>query len=196
MLQQFVAEDWAIYDPAAHSYTLNAHLPSVGIQAVKHSAVVEQALPILANLAQELETGADLFVPSYNEVASIASADASGATKIHIGAVLPHHCSAAGRAILAFRDSWLEVTLAARLTSYTERTKTDPRDLSAELARVRARGWAMELGETRDDISGVAAPVWTGETVTAAIGVSVPGTFGDVRAVAESVSRAAETLRM
>lgn len=65
--------------------------------------------------------------------------------------------------------------MAEGLSRFTGTSITDPGDLRAELAEIRARGYATNSGEWRDDVSAVAAAV-IGEagTPVASISINVP----------------------
>lgn len=70
----------------------------------------------------------------------------------------PLHTSAVAKAVLARlpaaeRDS---VLAAADYTRHTERTLTTREALLAEVARVEARGWAANVGESVADLTGLA----------------------------------------
>jgi DNA-binding IclR family transcriptional regulator len=95
---------------------------------------------------------------------------------IHIGRRAPAHAVATGKALLAFSsDEEIDRVCAGPLLAYTPHTKTDPQALRAELAEVRARGFALNPGEYRGEIIGVAAPVRDHtDAVVAAVSVSGP----------------------
>jgi IclR family acetate operon transcriptional repressor len=88
---------------------------------------------------------------------------------------VPCHCTAAGKALLAWREAWREEVLEQRLESFTNRTLTGPEWLRRELARTVARGFSIEDREFEPDARGVGAPVFsgTGEAV-AAVAVVAP----------------------
>ena len=92
-----------------------------------------------------------------------------------IGLISPAHCTATGRAILAFHvESWDRV-LSGPLHKLTPRTITDGKRLRAELARVRAEGYAMAQGERSVENGAIAAPIrdHSGHVI-AACGVALP----------------------
>jgi DNA-binding IclR family transcriptional regulator len=60
------------------------------------------------------------------------------------------------------------------LRSFTDRTLTGPDWLQRELARTRARGFAVEDREFQADTRGVAVPVFGGDEAVAALGVVAP----------------------
>jgi DNA-binding IclR family transcriptional regulator len=57
---------------------------------------------------------------------------------------VPCHCTATGKALLAWRDTWREAVLEQPLRSFTDRTMTGPDWLRRELARTQHRGFAVE----------------------------------------------------
>ena len=88
---------------------------------------------------------------------------------------MPCHCTAAGKALLAWREGWREAVLEQPLESFTDRTNTGPESLRRELARTVARGYSIEDREYEGDTRGLAAPVFdeTGEAM-AALAVVAP----------------------
>ncbi|MQA01792.1 MAG: helix-turn-helix domain-containing protein [Streptosporangiales bacterium] len=77
-----------------------------------------------------------------------------------IGRQVPIHATSAGKALLAWLpESELAELLAAPLAAYTETTRTDKEVLRAELARIRAQGYGVSIGEMEPHLNGVAAPV-------------------------------------
>jgi DNA-binding IclR family transcriptional regulator len=76
-----------------------------------------------------------------------------------VGATVPIHATALGKALLAHSPGLQPLLRTGELTSYTSRTVTDPNRLAAELLDVRARGYALEFGEHLPDQAGIAAAV-------------------------------------
>ncbi|SAK62565.1 IclR family transcriptional regulator [Caballeronia ptereochthonis] len=92
-----------------------------------------------------------------------------------IGGRVPAHCVATGKAMMAFRGPrWLSIT-AGHLAPATANTIVEPRAFLAEMAQIRARGYARNGGEWRLGINGLAAPIFDDAgTVVGAIGISGP----------------------
>ncbi len=92
-----------------------------------------------------------------------------------IGGRAPAHCVATGKALLAWAgDAHLDAA-SRRLGTATPRTVTDATEFLREMERVRTLGYAVNRGEWRESVGGVAAPVRDpGGRVVAAIGVSGP----------------------
>ena len=91
--------------------------------------------------------------------------------------------------------------VAGMLHAYTPRSITDPEELAIELDRIRRDGYAINRGEWRESVCGLAAPIFdaTGQAV-AGVGISGPrqrltsnklrGFSGDVLATASAISGA------
>jgi DNA-binding IclR family transcriptional regulator len=91
-----------------------------------------------------------------------------------LGDLEPAHATAPGKALLAHRETWRESLLARPLHRHTPRTLTDPRELRAELDRVRAHGHAIDHGEHQEDAHAIAAPVFLADNAIAAITITLP----------------------
>ena len=96
-------------------------------------------------------------------------------TSTEIGDVAPPHCTASGKAILAWLPDaalarWLR---GRRFASYTGRTMTTRVDILNHLHKVRVQGYAVDDEEYVQDVRCVAAPILNhnGEVV-ASVGVS------------------------
>ena len=90
------------------------------------------------------------------------------------GRSVPAHSSGAGKAMLAFQDEGLLERLCASepFDRSTANTITTAAALRDELARVRARGYALDDEEHDEGVSCVGAPVFDAEFASAAISVS------------------------
>ncbi|MEU9530413.1 IclR family transcriptional regulator [Streptomyces sp. NPDC048210] len=93
-----------------------------------------------------------------------------------VGGRAPAHCVATGKALLSWlTDAELGAVLSGGLSSWTERTLTDPEVLRQELAEARATGCAVNRGEWRISVGGIAAVVFDANGApVAAVGVSGP----------------------
>jgi IclR family transcriptional regulator, acetate operon repressor len=100
-----------------------------------------------------------------------------------VGMSLPLHCSALGKVLLAYGTTQLP---AGTLERRTEKTITSETTLSADLATVRARGYAVTDEELESGLIAVAAPIHGyDDTVVAALSVSAPTTRMSVDRLAE-----------
>src|SRR5690606_20981700 len=96
--------------------------------------------------------------------------------RIEVGRRAPLHCTAGGKALLAFAAPHEQRALLdrIRLTRHTANTIADEAALTAELALIRARGHAISVSEHVEGVSSAAAPIFdhTGKAI------AVIGAFG------------------
>ena len=93
---------------------------------------------------------------------------------LEVGTLLPAHATALGKVLLAHRPYVASAVATAGLEAYTEATITDPGRLERELRRIRAQGWAAEIGELVPGQVSYAAPIVDRRDVT----VGAMGIFG------------------
>jgi IclR family acetate operon transcriptional repressor len=94
-----------------------------------------------------------------------------------VGSIFPAHCTAAGKAILAYlAESEIEaVVRRTGLRQYTPFTITQLAHLKENLRLIRRRGYAVDHQELERGLSGLAAPVLCAhERVIAAVGIAGP----------------------
>jgi len=89
-----------------------------------------------------------------------------------VGRAAPLHCTANGKVLLAFGAAHLPLGPLERLTP---QTIVDATALEAELAGVRAQGYATTLEELEPGLVAVAAPVFDPETGEALAALSISG---------------------
>ena len=177
LLQRLEAEDYVTLLPGPRRrYRLTRRLAALGRQAIAHDDLPLLAAPLVATFAASLGRRAQLWIPCYADVVCILDADPLGPVPQPIlGALAPAHASAPGKALLAHRHPWRNSVLARPLQRHTSRTLADPRDLAAELDRVRARGHAADSGEHDPNTRAVAAPVFLADEAIAALAVTLTG---------------------
>jgi IclR family transcriptional regulator, acetate operon repressor len=139
------------------------------------SDLVSVAQPILEELgAQTGETvnlGVARGIGMVVQIAQVDSRYLIGGTN-WVGQSVPLHCAALGKVLLAYGAAELP---DGRLERRTPRTVTSRAALAAELAAVRARGYAITDAELEPGLVAVAAPVrGDSSAVVAALSVSGP----------------------
>jgi DNA-binding IclR family transcriptional regulator len=117
---------------------------------------------------------------------------------LEVGALLPAHATAIGKALLAESDYVAGELATAGLARFTSATVTDPDALRSELDEVRERGWAADVEELVDGEASYAAAIKDRRGVTVgAIGISGPveRLLRDGQPFAELVSYVREAAR-
>ncbi len=177
MLNTLVAEGAVV--KAARGYLLG---PRIGVLA---DAYLEQGEPVarlegpLKELAARTGETAYLSVWRKGEIEVITTAEGTHAVR---GALLPRgthgsaHARASGKLLLALaRPGLLEQYLGDHpLEPRTAHTICDPDALRAEFELIRERGYATDIEEFAQDLSCIAAPVFSAGHVLGAYTVSSP----------------------
>jgi IclR family pca regulon transcriptional regulator len=151
----------------------------LGVMLSKGNHLALAAEPVLRELQRATGETVHAGVLDSTEVVSIVHmrADRILTFNFPVGARIPAYSSTLGRAILAHvpRERAMEVLRQSERRARTDRTLTSLKDLSAELDRVRERGYATGTDEVEIGVSSVAAPVLgpSGEAL-AALNVVIP----------------------
>jgi DNA-binding IclR family transcriptional regulator len=109
---------------------------------------------------------------------------------------VPGHATGGGKAILAYTPGAVARLVRAPLARFTAHTITTPSELMAELAHIRALGYAIDDEEYEEAVTCVAAPVF-GHTAAPVAALSASGPtsrleqVGDHATLGELVGRAA-----
>jgi DNA-binding IclR family transcriptional regulator len=179
-------------DLARRRYSPSMRIVALAAQIAARSPLATRALPVVSQVYED--TGADthLAVPSYLSVLCVVHAGNGCSARIHPRELVPAHCAAAGKALLAWRQGWRDSVLGHELERRTARTIVDPTALAREADATRSRGYAIEVGELQDGVTGVAAPVFVEGDAVAALGASASGL--DAEAVGERLAAHAADL--
>ncbi|RYF61891.1 MAG: IclR family transcriptional regulator [Comamonadaceae bacterium] len=167
-------------------YRLGTRLHDLGrsVYAPGQERVRDQLIPFLTDLYGATQETVHLACLHGTDVVYLAKLYGHRhiASPSRIGGRLPAHCTAVGKALLAYHPDGAQQAISGPLRRYTDRTIVDPAELTAELAKIRRDGIAFEDGEARPGLSCIAAPVLGayGRPV-AAISVSGPTGRLDVR---------------
>lgn len=182
-------------DDTRRLYSPSMRVVALAAQIAARSPLTVRGVAIVARLQDEAGSDVHLAVPSYLSTLCVVHADGICAARAHPRELVPPHCTATGKALLAWRQRWRDSVLSHRLERYTERTLVDPASLAREADATRTRGYAIENGEFEDGMRGVAAPVFIGGEAVAALGVSgsdieIEGLAGRVVALAGELTAA------
>jgi DNA-binding IclR family transcriptional regulator len=146
---------------------------------LKHLDLPELARPSMRELNRITNETVHLGILDSGNMLYIAKVSSPQSVRMDciVGTRNPLHCTAMGKALLAFlppeeRDTLLEqITLAPR----TPKTITDRATLEQHLEMVRAQGFAIDDIENEDGIRCVGAPIFDHMgRATAAVSVSGP----------------------
>jgi DNA-binding IclR family transcriptional regulator len=173
ILQTLVQVGFVDQDRHDGRYRLGAELADLRTHGFDVNEVRARSMnwadPLAARTGEAVRVGVltdlDVLVAHY-----VFRPDGS-AQKADVGALLPAHATALGKALLAYEPG-VAATVPELLVTYTARTAARRDLLLSGLARVREVGWAVEVGEHVAGQAGVAAPVFgPGGLAVAAVGV-------------------------
>lgn len=177
LLQALVDLRYVRRDAATGSYAASIRLWELGSSVLANLDLRRAAQAWMEWLLSRTRETVHLSVLDGDEVVYVHKLDSPEPVRAYsqIGGRAPAHCVATGKALLAWQPAPHLQALSRRLRAWSPRTLVDPAEFLREMDRVRQLGYAVNRGEWRDSVGGVAAPVHdpTGQVV-AALGVSGP----------------------
>jgi IclR family transcriptional regulator, acetate operon repressor len=177
LLKALAAAGLVTQDRDTERYHLGAGLVSLGRRAEARLGL-HRWHGVLIHLAAETGESASLGTRVGNEVLIADHVPSAQPLRFDagIGARVPIHASAMGKLFLALTaDPAAEVAALGELERFTDRTRTDPVALVAELDQIRVRGWSFNDGERNPGVRAVAVALpSTAGGATAAMAVQGP----------------------
>ena len=159
-------------------YRLGLSVFELGSLVRRRIDITLEAKPWLMTLREQTGETVDLSILDRGGVVCVNFLESKRMNRIasSIGVRKPAHCTAEGKALIAFRPAAvIERLISEGLERRTAHTIVDPAALQEELAAVRAQGYATDDEEYELGMRGIAAPIRddTGRSV-AAVGVAGP----------------------
>lgn len=152
------------FDEQRKVYRLGSKLFDLVRDAHESHDIQALALDEMLRLYDLFDSNVTIGVPSGLEVVYLRMLEAKSSISPapQPGMREPVHCSASGKALLAFLpDKVLDTKLSGYgFERFTERTITDPTTFRAALNKVRENGFATNDREEYDYFSGISAPVF------------------------------------
>jgi DNA-binding IclR family transcriptional regulator len=167
-------------DPHTDRYRLGLLLAELGAVALSRMGLRDKARPIMQRLADETGEVVCLAVLEQKRSVYIEVVEGHHGLRLRasVGSTAPLHASATGTTLMAEMSEADVRRVAAQtgLPRLTSRTLTDVDSLLKRLAAIRARGYAIDDGESEEGLTGLAAPVRSpaGEAAAALV-IAGPG---------------------
>jgi DNA-binding IclR family transcriptional regulator len=177
LLQALVELGYARRDESHGTYSASIKLWELGSAVLTHLDLRRTAQSHMEWLLERTRETVHLSVLDGDEVVYVHKLDSPEPVRAYsqIGGRAPAYCVATGKAMVAWLPSAQLDSLSTRLHAWSARTLTEPADFLREMERVRQKGYAINRGEWRESVGGVAAPVRDPSgNVVAAVGVSGP----------------------
>lgn len=162
ILRTLIAYGLVRQDEARGTYVLGQRFLEMSHKVWESFDLVSAATPELERLAAELGETVALCRIDGVMAQYLAERSPNGlSVRVEVGRRVPLHCTAPGKALLAFQDPAVGRSLMDRLTldRQTPQTVTSIDALQADLTLTRARGYSISYEEHLPGVNSVAAPV-------------------------------------
>lgn len=177
LLQGLVHQGFARNIDGSGRYELTMKLWELGSHVFGRLDVRQIAIPYMEELAAETSETVHLSALEGEDVLYLAKIDSPQPVRAYttVGGRAPAYCVATGKAQLAWADVATLERVRSKLVPHTSKSPASVELLDQELERIRVSGYALNLGEWREQVCGVAAPIRDASTrVVAAVGISGP----------------------
>jgi len=179
VLTTLAEKGFVMKDSKTDKYKLGIKFFELGSIVIKNMDLRKIAHPYIEELSKEFNETVHLGVLDKGRVVSIEreESDKSLCSHVEIGKRTPLHCTAVGKAIMAYLSED-EIKLIIRekgLEKFTENTITTKKDLENEFKKIRKQGHAVDKIEHEEGVRCVAGPIrdYTGKVV-ASMSISGP----------------------
>jgi DNA-binding IclR family transcriptional regulator len=164
----------------------------VGGLVERRNRLRDSALPHMHRLAESFHCVVHLGILDSNDVLCIEKVPVQGLeAPTRAGGRMPVHCTAMGKAMLAFSSSDIEQAIESGLPSFTGSTICDPELFRAELAAVAKTGVAFDREEHVSGYTCVGAPLRNSGRAIGAISLTLRTDAFNRAAMSELVKRTA-----
>lgn len=173
MIEQLAEMRWLERDFAG--YRVGMRLFEIGGLATRRRRLTETALPHLHALSSATGFAVQLAILDGNEIIYLHRVTASDfSLPTREGGRQPAHCTALGKAMLAFDEEAAADVLRSDLARRTRHTLTTADALAADLAETATTGLAFDREEAVEGLACVAAPLRSTGRAIAAVSVTGP----------------------
>jgi DNA-binding IclR family transcriptional regulator len=185
ILRQLVSARWL--KQHEDGYALGLRMFEIGSLVAHRSRITCAARPFIHELAERTGQVVHLAVLDQQDVVYLDKVASAGADRAvadrafadtlpsRVGGRLPAHCTAVGKALLAYSPpATVSEYLATGLRRRTEASLATPAALEAAIASIRNSGYATDRDEAVPGVACVAAPIRNLDEVAAAVSLCGP----------------------
>lgn len=199
LLQTLISLKYARQTPQS-SYEASLRMWEMGYRIFSNLSFRDIAKPFMRQLSDLTNETVHLSERDEFEVVYVDKIESKEPVRAYtqLGGRAPAYCTATGKIQMAYLSEVEIHRCFEKVNGFTPNTVIDVEVFCREAAENRARGYALNRGEWRADIVGLAAPivVSTGEVV-AAIGLSAPAsriTSSEIERYAQPVTTCANAI--
>ena len=178
LLATLEAKGYVEQNKITENYRLGLKALELGQRYIKQVGLIKQAKPFLEEIVDKVNETTYLGILRDGFAVYLDAVEAKRTVRVvsRVGLRLPAHCSAIGKAQVAYlSESELERIFPNKtLERFTENTITDRERLFEHLKEVREKGYAIDNEEYEKEVKCVGVPIfdYTGRVVG---GISVSG---------------------
>jgi DNA-binding IclR family transcriptional regulator len=166
---------YAEKDEVTRRFHLGPQVVGLSRSVLTRLPLREAAKAYLRQLMEHTGECAHLAVPAQGKVLYIDQVESPATLRVNaqVGTMNPLHCTALGKALLAFGD----VEIPGTLERFTPKTIKNKRALQEHLKEIRSSGYAVDDEEFDPGVRCIAVPVFDFRgKVIGALGISGPAT--------------------
>ena len=190
-------------DEATQTWHIGPDAFLIGSVFLRRTGLIEVSRPILRRLMEETGETANLGIEKNDAVLFISQVETHAPIRAFFppGTLSPLHASGIGKVLLAYApDASVARFAAAGMEHFTENTKSNLAELSADLAEIRTRGYSLDEQERTLGMRCIAAPIRNVYAeVVAGLSVSGPTsrlTPDQIAPLSRAVKKAADAVSM
>ncbi len=164
---------YAEKDPISRRYSLGPQVVSLSRSLLARLPLREVAKPYLRELMEKTGECSHVGILSQGRVLYIDQVESPASLRVNaeVGSLAPLHCTALGKALLAFG----RIPMPEKMERFTDRTLVTHDALRRNLEQVKERGYAVDDEEFDQGVRCVAAPIFDfRDKVIGSIGISGP----------------------
>jgi len=163
ILSTFAEKGFVKKDSKTDKYKLGIKFFELGSVVIKNMDLRKIAHPYIEKLSKEFNETVHLGILDEGRVVSIEreESDKGLCSHIEIGKRTPLHCTAVGKAIMAYLSEE-EINFIIKekgLEKFTENTITNKEELEKEFLKIRKQGYAVDNMEHEEGVRCVAGPI-------------------------------------
>lgn len=163
-LKTLKEEGYLVYDSRLKKYSLGFKLIELAGRILYKRDLRDISIPIMKELAEAINEDVALNILIEGKRVCIALVESQYFVRqfVPIGKALPLHCSAAGKALLAFLPQQEIDNIVAKhgLPKFTSNTITQKTKLVKELEEIRKNGYAESREEYGKEAASIAFPIF------------------------------------
>ena len=176
-LKTLCAAGFARQNEATGNYECTLKLFQLGGAVLARVDVKKVAEPLMEALAAKTQETVHLSVLDEGDVIYLHKIDSPQPVRAYstVAGRAPAYAVATGKALLAFQTDGYLSRFEGKLEAFTPKTLSTMTTLRHEIDTIRQQGYALNRGEWRASVCGLAAPIFdASRRAIAAVGISGP----------------------